>query len=262
MFSHSHLMIRVESLAGPVPVEAFLRAAGELSFVANEVGRHFVAAVEEPTGGMAKGWRIVDVQTMAPTAVLEGALPDERQRHAVALLLAPPFDQKGAPSRLRAGVRAIAEGCEERPDGFSDAALRALRRVAQTGGRKIRVTLSAGEGQGEALSLDEAFARHIDSWLGGKSASIGSVEGKLELISIHDRLRFTIYGRGGLRVECLFPETMLGQVKGALGERVCLRGRVRYRKDGKPATVEARHLKTMAAANRLPSLETMMEQMR
>ena len=91
---------------------------------------------------------------------------------------------------------------------------------------------------------------------------MGSVEGKLELISIHDRLRFTIYGRGGLRIECLFPEAMLGQVKSALGERVCLRGKVRYRKDGKPATVEARVLKTLKASAQLPNADEVGERVK
>jgi hypothetical protein len=257
----SQLMIRVESLAGPVPIEAFLKAADEMSFVASEVGRQLsgeklVAEGEAGANGTgshgAKGWHIADVQIEAPP---EDGTSKARQHHAVALLLMPPENNREVPQRVREGVRDIAAQCEERPEGFSDSALRALRRVGQSVGRKIRVTLSAGQGQGEAIALDESLARHIDGWLNGQIAAVGSVEGKLELISIHNRMRFTIYGRDGLRVECLFPETMLTQVKAALGERVCLRGPIRYRRDGKPATVEVQVLKSLRQPAQIPALE-------
>lgn len=262
----SQLMIRVESLSGPVPVEAFLRIAGELSSVAAEVGRHLAGEEAQAgapltgsqmdggtnSGGIARGWRIADMQIDAPT---ENGTSDGRRHHAAALIVVPPKAHKGAPQRVREGVREIAERCEERPVGFSDASLRSLRRVGQSVGRQLRVTLSAGQGKGEAIALDDTLAHHIDGWLNGQIASMGSVEGKLEIISIHNRPRFTIYGREGLRVECLFPEAMLPQVKSALGERVCLRGQIRYRRDGKPATVEVQLLKVQRLALQIPSLE-------
>jgi hypothetical protein len=91
---------------------------------------------------------------------------------------------------------------------------------------------------------------------------LGSVEGSLDVISIHNRLRFTVYERSsssgeGARIECLFPEALLGQVKTALGERVCIRGRVRYRKDGVPATVEAHWLRVLRPLDQLPSIHDM-----
>ncbi|RYG75281.1 hypothetical protein EON80_01180 [bacterium] len=229
-----------------------------MSFVAAEVGRHTAGerpllslvaeGIDRPTS-LAKGWTIADLR-MEGVDSRETIVPQQHQ--AVIIVLAPPENQKTAPQSLREGVRDIANHCHERPADFSDAALRALRRVAQSVGRKIRITLSAGQGEGQSVALDEALARHIDGWLSGQSASIGTVEGKLELISIHNKLRFTIYGRDGLRVECLFPETMLAQVKSALGERVCLRGRIRYRRDGKPATVEAQYLKTLSLSAQTP----------
>jgi hypothetical protein len=256
-------MIRIESLAGPVPVEAFLRAAREVSFVAADVGHNIAnTGSAEPTedpATLAKSWRIVDVQIEAPNEAFRYGVIVGRQHHAVALQLAPPDGQEDAPTHVRQGVWDIAVKCTDRPAGFSDNALRSLRRVAHNTGRKIRVTLSAGQGEGHAVALDEAFARHIDGWLNGQTSSVGSVEGRLELISIHDRMRFTIYGRSGLRVECLFPEAMLTEVKAALGERVCLRGRIRYRRDGLPATVEAQFLKTLPLPAQIPALHEVLE---
>jgi hypothetical protein len=81
---------------------------------------------------------------------------------------------------------------------------------------------------------------------------MGSIDGTLEIISIHNRPRFTIYGRNALRVECLFPEAMLSQVKAALGERVAIRGRISYRRDGLPSTMEANFLRPLPAVKHSP----------
>jgi hypothetical protein len=164
---------------------------------------------------------------------------------SIALVIAPPLSQRTAVQQVREGVRSIHARNPQRPEGFTDAALRALRRAAYLSGPKLRITLSSGQGEGEAVPLDAALVAQIDSWLAGQRNAIGSVEGKLEVISVHNRLRFTLYGGRGERIECLFQETLLPQVKSALGERVCIRGRVHYRKDGVPATVEAQRLHLM-----------------
>ena len=50
---------------------------------------------------------------------------------------------------------------------------------------------------------------------------------------------------------------LLPQIKTALGERVCIRGRVRYRRDGVPATVDAQWLRILRALAHLPSIDEM-----
>jgi hypothetical protein len=164
------------------------------------------------------------------------------------MTIAPPTGGERTAQQVREGIRSIHAGVPERPEGFSDAALRNLRRVALTAGRRFHVSVSAGQGEGEAVSFDAAMVAHIDSWLAGRLDAIGSIDGTLEIISIHNRPRFTIYGRNALRVECLFPEAMLPDVKAALGERVSIRGRIRYRRDGLPATVEASCLRPLRSS--------------
>ncbi|MBV9470143.1 MAG: hypothetical protein JOZ57_12985 [Abitibacteriaceae bacterium] len=182
-------------------------------------------------------------------------------------MIAPPSAQRQAARRVREGIGLIQARCDVRPPGFTDAALRSLRRVAALSVRQLRVSVSAGRGAGEAIELGAATVAQIDTWLSGQRDSIGTVEGTLEIISIHNRLRFTIYERrrgadrsGGAeaaRIECLFPEALLPQIKTALGERVCIRGRVHYRKDGVPATVDAQWLRVLRPLPQLPSIEAM-----
>lgn len=280
-------MIRVVALSGRVPVDAFLRAAQDLATTAAEVGRMSsttTVALLPPVNvdsmpatelshqelqaqELPSGWHIVDAQYSGPVPTLAGgAARGLDGRHSVALVIAPPPAQRAAAQQVREGIRAIQSRCEERPAGFSDTALRSLRRVAALSSRQLRVSVSAGRGKGEAVELGAETVAQIDAWLSGQRDAVGSVEGTLEIISIHNRPRFSIYerrlgpGRSGgspVRVECHFPETLLPRIKMALGERVCIRGRVHYRKDGVPATVDVQWLRVLRPLEQLPSLEAM-----
>ncbi len=275
-------MIQVRALQGAVPVETFLRAARELTTVANEVGatvvhshgnvpslqdsparQHFRLGEEIVTAPLIEssqtpdanewnpaGWRIVRTESTGDEEVALGHAPGQ----SVALVIAPPAAQQIAVERVREGVRSIQAHDPQRPEGFNDAALRALRRAASLSGRHLRITLSGGQGEGEAVPLDSAIVTQIDSWLVGQRDAIGSVDGKLDVISVHNRLRFTIYGSRGERIECLFQDGLLPQVKSALGERVCIRGRIRYRKDGIPANVDAQHLRVLRSPSQQSGL--------
>lgn len=266
--TNSTLMIRVQSLKSAVPVNVFLRAAHELSFVAAEVGR-----IVTRTGGPApkngaapplaineneetvvnyysersSGWTISQAESLELSLKAPGGYSDWQ---TVALVIAPPVAQQHVVPQIREGIRSIHAGNPQRPEGFNDAALRSLRRAAALSGKSLRVSLSSGHGEGEAIALDSDVVTQIDSWLAGRRDAIGSVEGKLDVISVHNRLRFTIYGGRGERIECLFNESLLPQVKGALGERVSIRGLVAYRKDGVPATVEAQWLRLLKPRSR------------
>jgi len=66
-------------------------------------------------------------------------------------------------------------------------------------------------------------------------ASWSSIDGKLDVISVHRQPSFVIYEHGtGYRVRCVFPDEYLGRVKDYLGFRVIVEGFVHYRGDGIP----------------------------
>jgi hypothetical protein len=250
--SSSHpatLLIRVESLTGHLPADLFLRAARDLLHVAEEVSRSLT--------GMETQWHLAALNFEGPSPLDAARLP-EHGPHPHADLVIAPANQPQVAQQIRQGIRAIHSHCEERPEGFTDNALRALRRVATLSGRKYRVSVSAGQGSGEAVWLDENIVTQVDAWLRGQRDAVGSVEGTLEIISIHTRPRFTIYWRGGTRIECQFPEEMLPDVAASLGKRVRIRGHIWYRRDGQPATVEALSLRRLPPLPELPAVEEMM----
>ena len=69
-------------------------------------------------------------------------------------------------------------------------------------------------------------------------AAWSSIDGKLDVISVHRQPSFVIYEHGtGYRVRCVFPDNYLDRVKDYLGSRVIVEGFVHYRGDGMPLMV-------------------------
>lgn len=252
------LLVRVESLTGHLPVDTFLRAARDMLTVAEEVGRS-LAEQPQTDGNGATGslnWHLAGLNYEGPSLLDGIKVPEHEAQLKADIILAPATPSRTA-QHIRESIRAIHNRCDERPEGFTDNALRCLRRVAVMSGRKYRVSVSAGQGAGQAIWLDEQIVAQVDSWLRGQRDAVGSVEGTLEIISIHTKPRFTIYWRGGTRIECQFPETMLPEVAAALGKRVRIRGHIWYRRDGQPAMVEATYLRPLPPLPNLPAVEEM-----
>ena len=83
----------------------------------------------------------------------------------------------------------------------------------------------------------------------------GSVEGKLEMVSIHASPRFAIYHAiSGHSVRCKFdPHQLLDVVKEALGKRVIVSGLVHFNFKHEPIRVEIEDLMILPKEDELPS---------
>lgn len=68
--------------------------------------------------------------------------------------------------------------------------------------------------------------------------SWSTIDGCLEVISVHRQPRFVLYEHGSERaVQCILPDHMMSQLKDWLGRRVRVDGRVHFRRDGSPAVI-------------------------
>jgi hypothetical protein len=185
-------MIRIVSLKGRVPVEAFLRAARELAFAASEVARAVNTAATDALPllgagvvdlsldgtasngmGMPQGWCIVDAQCSGPADIsgssgatsMSGVASAVLGRHSVTLTIAPPAAQRQACQHMCEGMRMIQARCEERPAGFTDATLRSVRRLALMSARQLRISVSAGQGEGKPWSwMPTPSPRSMPGW--------------------------------------------------------------------------------------------------
>lgn len=233
-----HITIRVKSEDGPVPVDAFLTALRNLKKIASEVDRALHVEDKE------HGWNITGLQMGSAVLTISPQTEDVREA-------AQRVDT------IYKGMQAVQDGSSERPQNFSDAALTALKAIGAVSthyDNKVNVFV---ENTVSAVAVNTQTVEHIDEWLGGKRDSTGSVEGKLLAISLHGKMKFSIYDKAGHQIHCSFPDTMLLDVKRALGERVCIRGKVTYRADGVPISVKATFLKEFPDSSKLPQVEDM-----
>ena len=108
--------------------------------------------------------------------------------------------------------------------------------------------------------LTGSASNKIQALVGVRNKSIGSVEGRLELVSIHTRARrFNVYHAiANKAVRCNLPGDMEEQVIASLGKRVIVSGMVSYNLVGEPVKVEADRLRVLKEERELPSIADML----
>lgn len=142
------------------------------------------------------------------------------------------------------------------PPFFSDYGLRKARDLArmlrEDGARAI--TIQDMERQTTATIRPEAVT-DISQLVNIRYQELGSVEGRLEMVSVHGTPRFTVYHAITRRsVRCKFDANqLLDTVKEALGRRVIVSGLVYYNYKHEPVRVDLRKLVILPHEEKLPS---------
>jgi hypothetical protein len=212
-------------LEGPrVTVDRFLHALDGLLRLLREVDREMTRT--------AKGSvRFVITDLRAASAHLE----------AVAEPVAPDIPMP--PARILEtaadGLAALQIG-GTRPPFFTDRALEAATGLAHALDRGevlvLTVRLSA-----RRLEITPRLGAHAQELIRGTLRSLGSVEGRLEVLSVHQRTQCTIYERvTGRAVRCYFPQEELPLVMAAFGRRVTAHGLIWSNAAGEPQSIEVR----------------------
>lgn len=83
----------------------------------------------------------------------------------------------------------------------------------------------------------------------------GTIEGRLEAFqdtagSLKIRVKDFLHPKA---INCIFPERMLDIVLGSFGERVEIEGRIHYRPDGTPISIEAQIIDVLPQDYDLPT---------
>jgi len=150
------------------------------------------------------------------------------------------------------GMEAI-QRAAERPPLFNNYILDKAKHLSGIINRDSVARIALGSGQQE-IQVSQHVAANVDTLIGVRYEEIGSVEGRIEAINIHDRFQFNIYDfvteRG---VRCSFPDTLFDEVVAALGHRAIVYGMVRTDAQGEPISVRVERIERLRSRGELPS---------
>ena len=159
-------------------------------------------------------------------------------------------------SQFTGGIRQI---IAERvtPPYFSIDSMRHVRDMIRLIGRDgVQSVTIRGASSEDAVELTREAEEIVQSLVGVHHKSLGAVEGRLELISLHKRdRRFNIYHDvTNLAVRCNLPKDIERTVVKNLSRRVIVRGVVFYNVQGRPLSIKVESLRTLHGEKDLPSI--------
>lgn len=230
------------TLSGDVlTVDEFVRAAQSLLRVLKEVDR-------ELSGAITSEWTVQELSKSSPARlatrpeIIKSNAPDNRVR------IVQIFDS-GLRSILKQAVR---------PPYFNDQALRGARELTQLLGRdvhRISVTSVTNGEPRQAIHLNKHLVANVDELINPLYSYHGSVEGRLEVISVHNQDSFWVYeDLSNRRVVCYCTRTELAEIDGQdLGRRVVVSGLVRTNKSGAALSVRVKSYRFLSYAPDLPT---------
>lgn len=231
------------SLDGPaVAWDVFVRAARSWNVLLRSVDR------EVASGGQPNvTWEIESITKASPLSIE---------------LIAGPARAEVEPETVMRTVKALADGLKtiqsgaRRPAYFSDRALESAKELAELHDKNLTF-IKVRNGRA-TIDVTKRLSVNVDELIGPKTSSQGTVEGTLEVISIHGQHRFSIYEPlTGHSVACHFRPDQLEEVKGAFGRRVAVRGEIFSSASGKRLSVRVENFEAFPSEDDLPSIERM-----
>ena len=141
-----------------------------------------------------------------------------------------------------------------RPPYFNDQALREAKALANLVNDDLpRISVLNGVA---ATDATRQLMTHVDQVMGEGRESIGTIEGKLQALNIHEKPpRFAIFDLlTDQRVECYFGTNLdLEEVLRGVGRRVAVSGIIKTRGTGERFSIDVRNLRVFPAESELPT---------
>jgi hypothetical protein len=191
-------------------------------------------------------WVLEDASRASPVRLLVrpiAARDDVRQRDLVDL--SRSISEGLAALRIRA----------ERPPHFTDRALEKAEELARKVGPDL-ILVRIGD-QTRRTEMTAQLVANIETVLGDVVTSLGTVEGRLEAVNVHNSRYFNVYeDLTGRRIRCDFGHRIdTHQIAVAVERRVAVFGEIRYDSNGEIEGMTAESLEVFPAAPDLPTAE-------
>ena len=229
--------LRVSLKGDRIPWEALASASHDLHATVHLLDRSL-------SGGSTLQWIITDLSLNSATVEVS---PEPVRRDT-------PDLSGEIISYLVNGIRQVDQGTE-RPAFFSDEILVKVKRVTDTINHLVTGIVVEGyvNGSRNSTVLTQRVAANVDEIVGGQTTAYGSVEGLLEVISIHRGVHFDIYDTLTKRkVHCICDWELLSELKDQMGTRILVAGEIRYNNSGLPTSIKADSYKTLRLSEELP----------
>lgn len=234
----SRLILQVEAAHATVPLRSLLDMLGSVLALIRELD----SAITGDSRGTME-WVVVDLHASDLTAVIE-----QRPRRG------PAHGSGGQVARLLAGGFGQLQDGGTIPPYFSDVSLHRVESITSKlpAAGAFSVTAAAARTTGRVDVKVRERVRHL---LAPTYTAIGSVMGRLEMISVHRGQRFTIYEqRTGRAVRCSPGSVGFELVKESLGALVLASGEIRRNASGDPLTLSVDSIERWPST-RIPSLD-------
>lgn len=232
---------------GSIDFQTMLRVFGACARMLSQVERDLAGRNARPSQ-----WQIKDTGIGSFTMELE-TRPTESSRNGP--------DPAQVASILIDGANCL-EHNRDIPPELKEATLKEMRSVA--GALKSHniehELLVTSDATGQIGRISHPMARQINRMLLKERVSIGSVEGKLELVSLHkgDR-KFNVYHSiTGKAVRCDLSLALEKEVIDALGRQVIVSGKVHRNLNGDPVRVAVERLRVLSENRQIPTLDELM----
>ena len=217
----TEITISVEGRTPDLLAEPFLDAVGNSLQILKDLDAS-IAMRRKPT----LRWAIAHLNIGSPAVMTLKALPPKTGKDVSQHVVNHYVD----------GLDLLAHG-RRLPSLFSDAALNAAKRLADLtkGNERVVIVRTALR----SVSVSQRISANVDDLVNRSYVSDGSVEGVIEMVTIHERPYFRIYdATHGLGVPCYFRQESFDEVRTALGQRATITGRLRSDRLGKPESME------------------------
>jgi hypothetical protein len=157
------------------------------------------------------------------------------------------------------GLAALARNNATRPEFFNDEALERARDLGKALGDHVRsVKLFNGQPSLPHGEITKLTVANVEAILAeDEYEALGTVEGRLEAVNVHNRNYFNVYDDlTGARMECQFGSDIPAEEVGAaIGKRVGVFGTLVSRESGRVVRVRVTELEVFPTPDHLPSLD-------
>ena len=129
-----------------------------------------------------------------------------------------------------------------RPDHFTDRALSLAKELANYATEDLPLAVRNGTAGGK---LSRQLSVNAEKVLGTPEETLGTIEGKLEALSLHGSRDFSVWPVSGKAIKCVFGSRLdlEHDVLPAINKRVAVHGRIKTRPNGERLSVDVDELR-------------------